>query len=446
MVDVLILYEHKNRELENASLLATELEYRGYKVKIRCIYSLTKYFIKAKVLIVPHLYNDSQVIAFGKNFWMNNSAIIDMQYEQVLRQNQREGIHNPKGQAVYAQHTAWGQAQIDAYLSHGIARENTHIIGHVAMDLMRPEFDECFISREMIAKEFGLVDYSKWVLFISTFAYKEKTKEELEDCERNAPGSGVIRELSINAQKTVVEWLVQSAEKHPDTVYIYRRHPAEREDPELQELERRIPNFKCIDKYSIRQWVRVADNFYTWYSTSIADTYFGNKMCYILRPEPIPEEFELEIMQGADVLKTYEEFECSLERKEDHFPIADEMMKYYYGNDRNNIEEFAFIKLAKLCEKVMFDESMHYNYEYGTSRWDMYNYKSPIMILESYILTIIFEVCTFIKFPIPTKWHKKKLFKDIVYYGQEGYKASRDVTRYKKKFKKFVTNLHERDQ
>lgn len=442
MTDVLILYEHRNRELENASLIATELEYRGYTVKIRCIYSLAKYFIKPRLLIVPHLYNDQQLISFGKNFWKGNQAIIDMQYEQVLRKNQREGIHNPKGQAIYAQHTAWGQAQKDVFLSHQIPPENIHIVGHVAMDLMRSEFDHCFKSKSEVAREFGLDSSKRWILLISTFAYKTKTKEELEDSERIAPGTGVIRTLSVRAQSVIVDWLVKAAETNKDIIVIYRRHPAEREDPELLELEKKVPNFRCIDKYSIRQWIRIADNLYTWYSTSIADAYYGNKMCYILRPEPVPEEFELEIMMNSDSLETYSQFIESLTSEYNKFPISDEIMKYYYGQDREQINSFAFMKLADLCEKVMKNKQMQHVYQYGKSRIDMHNYGKITMILKDYIHGLLFEICTKINFSVPMALQKKKGFKDIVYYCKEGYHFKQDIAMYKKRFQSFIKKLH----
>lgn len=66
MIDILILFENHSREMENVALLATELEYRGYKVKVMNIRTPMKYFVKTKVLIVPHLYNEDQLIRFVK--------------------------------------------------------------------------------------------------------------------------------------------------------------------------------------------------------------------------------------------------------------------------------------------------------------------------------------------------------------------------------------------
>lgn len=442
MKDILILYEHRNRELENASLLASELEYRGYTVSIQCIYSLKKYFTQTRLVIVPHLYNNEQLISFGKNFWRNNYAIIDMQYEQVLRKSERNGIHNPKEQAVFAQHTAWGQAQKDVYLSHGIPEENIHVVGHVAMDLLRQEFDTCFIGRNEIAKEFDLDESKKWVLFISTFAYKMKTKEELKAYEISSPESGLIRTMSVQAQGIIIDWLIQAAKEHKDMIFIYRRHPSERQDPDLMELEKQIPNFRCIDKYSMRQWIRSADSFYTWYSTSIADAYFGNRMCYILRPEAVPEEQDVEIMCNAKTITDFDSFNMSLSNSNNSFPISDDVMKYYYGDDKNTLGIFAFMRVADLCEEVLQNKKLQHKFDYGTSRIDMHNYGSAIMILKDYLHFLLFEICKYIKIPVPVRFQRKRGFKEIVYYLHEGYHSTKEIKEYKKRFYSIIKSLH----
>lgn len=64
MIDILILFENHSREMENVALLATELEYRGYKVKVMNIRTPMKYFVKTKVLIVPHLIFKVSAISF----------------------------------------------------------------------------------------------------------------------------------------------------------------------------------------------------------------------------------------------------------------------------------------------------------------------------------------------------------------------------------------------
>ena len=271
MIDFLILYEHKNRELENACLLAAELELRGYKVSIKNIYSGEKYWIDASVVIVPHLYNESQLHEFCNNYKHNNYKIISLQYEQVLRDNQHEGLHNPSGEAMYAQHVAWGEAQKERYLSHGIKLENIHVVGHIGMDMDRKEFDSYYLSRDALAEALNLDPKKRWFLFISTFGYRLRTQEDLDAFQKIDPTTYQSAELSKKAQNTIETWIIELAKKHTEVIFIYRRHPSEREDPKLVKIEKELTNFRCIDDYSIRQWVRVADIMHTWYSTSIAD-------------------------------------------------------------------------------------------------------------------------------------------------------------------------------
>ena len=444
MQDFVILYEHRNREIENASLLAAELEDRGYTVKIRCIYSLKKYFTRTKVLIVPHLYNNDQVIGFCKNFWMDNKKIISLQYEQILTKMQRDGIHNPTGQAVFAQHTAWGQAQKDVYLSHGIEERNTSIVGHIAMDLMRSDFDEFYLSRNQISEEFGLDNSKQWILFISTFAYKMMTENEVKAYHEIDAGAKMRMQLSLNAQKAIVGWLKKISEENKNIIVIYRRHPSEREDPELLELEEKISNFRCIDSYSMRQWVRVSDKLYTWYSTSIADAYYGNKMCYILRPEKLPDEHEVEIMAGADFIKTFEDFKATIENNdcEIPFPISDSTMEYFYSSKNREKNDFAFLRVADLCEKVVKEKEYEHEYDFGKSRWNMFNYESKIMIFNSFLCCVLFEICAKIKIFVPLRLQEKKVLNRIIMYEREAYKIDRDIRKNKNKFADIIHKIH----
>lgn len=154
MIDILILFENHSREMENVALLATELEYRGYKVKVMNIRTPMKYFVKTKVLIVPHLYNEDQLIRFCKNFWKNNTCIISLQYEQILNKEMGiDDIHFPKGQAIYAHHIAWGKSQVDRYKMCGIKQNHIHQTGSMAMDLFRPAFESYFMSKEEVGKK-----------------------------------------------------------------------------------------------------------------------------------------------------------------------------------------------------------------------------------------------------------------------------------------------------
>lgn len=363
MTDILILYESRSREIENCALLATELELRGYEVKIRNICSPFKYFIKPRVLVVPHLYNEQQLIGFAKNFWLSNKNIVDLQYEQILGTSIKEDdIHNPQGQAKFAHHIAWGEDQASRYRSVGIPESNIHVTGSMSMDLMRKEFTNYFLTKQKIARQFNLDPNSEWILFVSSFSYANRTEEELVRYEMLSPTARVFNKLSDETLKEVAVWLEAAALKFPDKTFIYRPHPAEKTHQIFFEITKRTPNFKVIGDYSMRQWAIVADKAYNWYSTSIADLFYAEKSCYIVRPIEIPHNLEVSILSDVKSLKTYEDFENSISNNQFDFPITAERMEYFYGKTDT---EPAFRQIADICEKLLKGEYQGFNFDYG---------------------------------------------------------------------------------
>lgn len=433
MKDVLIVYELRNREIENAGLLAAELERRGMSVSLENVTSLRRFFTRAKMVVAPHLYDDSQVTAVAKNVFLSNKKILDLQYEQVLCENDHDGIHNPQGEAKEAQHIAWGNAQRDAYIKHDIRPENIHVTGNIGLDILAGEFDGYFLTRKTIAEEFNLDENKTWVLFISSFSYCNRTEKELDAYEKMFSGSRVFADFSNASQKEILEWLKKMALKHRDKLFIYRPHPAEKHNPLLIQIEKELPNFRCINNYSVRQWIKICDKLYTWYSTSIADAYFANKTCKILRPFGIPDGFEVDIMVGAKMITTIDEFENTLDFEDGIFPISKEVMSYYYGEKD---EKPSFIKVADLCQEIIASDKYCYAYNYG-SRLNILNSDSLKNTINIWGMRFLVDLTTHFKIaPVLSKIGIRSQLLDKLerqYYGV--YSEFED---YKKRFTPIV--------
>ena len=114
MIDFLILYEHKARELENICLLKIELENRGYSVEILNIHEIKRlrylFWKKPKVLITFALYDDQDFYGHVNSIVGNINKVVNLQWEQVLSEKAIEnGLYNPKGKAALAVHLSWGK-------------------------------------------------------------------------------------------------------------------------------------------------------------------------------------------------------------------------------------------------------------------------------------------------------------------------------------------------
>ena len=84
MIDVMILYEHKNREMESILLLKHELMRRGYKVRLKSVFELKqiRYFLeKPKVIVCPYLYSDVELHKYIYEVFGSADKIMNLQWE-----------------------------------------------------------------------------------------------------------------------------------------------------------------------------------------------------------------------------------------------------------------------------------------------------------------------------------------------------------------------------
>lgn len=439
-VDVLIIYEHKTRELENCALLAAELEHRGYQTEVLYMYATPKRWnIKAKVVVTPHLYNEQQLSFFLSNKKNNNQHVVDLQYEQVLSESSEDGIHNPSGLAMLAHHIAWGEAQTQRYLKHGVNKMNVHETGSISMDLFRPEFSQYFISREDLGKMYNIDPQKEWILFISSFSYAHRSKSEIEHLSKLNPNAEEFAKLSELSYHEILDWFETALSQNPEKVFIYRRHPSELNDNHLLMLEKKYQNFRCIDSYSMRQWTVTVNKIYNWFSTSLADVFYAGKSCCILRPCHIPERLDVAIMSGGDFIKSKSDFLESINNQDELFPVAPSKIEYYYANRKDG--QMAFQKTADLCEKLIHGDFEVPDYKLNKGKcnmrfiikylYDYAMYEYGIRVKTPYCIIKILNTVPFLK---------NTAFK-LDLFNKDLYKADKLLSMYKTKFIKIIDGL-----
>ena len=438
-IDALMVYEHKNRELENCALIASELERRGLSTKVFYNYTfpLRKRY-EAKVIIAPHLYNDWHLEFYTRNSKQNNRNAISMQYEQITASEFDEGFTNPVGQAMLAHHLSWGQYQTERYIKNGIAPDNVHDTGCVSMDLFRPEFRSYFLTKEQVAKEVGIDKDKEWVLFISSFVLVDCSIEKLEYLKSIIPSIEDHVKINENSFASIIKWLDDAAKRFPDKIFIYRKHPSEKLSPRVVELMKSNPNIKCIDTFTMRQWTIVADKIYNWISTSQADIYFARKTSYILRPVPIPQEMDVVMFGGCEYVTSSEGFIESLTKQEFNSPINEASMKYFYSNTESG--EMAFEKIADLCELLIAHPDMGSDFHFKKNNllsifkdwYDVFIYQyGKKFKTSSYVIRSLKKISFCRTFAA-----KLEMFNQELYGAEELYNS------YHERFGKILRNLH----
>ncbi|PHO11959.1 hypothetical protein CPG38_10145 [Malaciobacter marinus] len=337
-MDFLIVYERKQRELENAVLLKIELEERGYDCKIVQYYEASKFNIfnikSPKVILVPHLYGDTSIYRNFSRFGKSN-FLINFQYEQVLSEKwEKLGHHNPKGEAKKGIHICWGIKTKERLLSVGIDDKNLKIIPPLHIDLLRKEYRRNSKQLKMqLSKECNIDAKKSWNLFISSFTYADVDDYRLRINE-NVAGVSLsdFKRIHTESRDKILVWFRKILNKDKENLLIYRPHPDELNIDKVLELENEFENFKFIRHSSVKDWIETSDNIYSWYSTSIVESHFLNKSYAILRPMILPNDFDSVLVKKANFIEKYIDFD------EDYFKsislkkcaIEDRFVREYY--------------------------------------------------------------------------------------------------------------------
>lgn len=317
-VDFLFVFEVKNRELENITLLAAELERRGFSVAFintwACL-DLKFEDYDAEVVVVSACYTTDTYKYFTRHA-ARFRKVVNLQWEQVLRNGYAEAdgatSWDFSGEALVTRHICWGENTKKRLMAkYNVADEFLKVCGYISLDFYRDEFKPFIKQKQELFGEFGLDTDKTTSLFISSFAIATMPKENMG----TAPGdfNEVFVQNTIDSQKAVLDWFGTACREYPDHQFIYRAHPSESDNPVLLKLAEEIPNFFYISKYPVKHWIANCDKIYNWTSTSAAEVYAAGKQAFILEPVPVDHRVTYPFFEGGETVKTYSEFKASLD-------------------------------------------------------------------------------------------------------------------------------------
>jgi surface carbohydrate biosynthesis protein len=374
MIDILINYEHKVREIESLCLIKNEMVKRGFTVEFTSTYDEErvrfKYFQKAKIVISSTLYNDACLFEFVYKNAGFCKKVVNLQWEQSLTnydECDKNFYQNPKGFAKEALHLCWGDASKKRLLNSGVEDDRAIVVGPIHMDLLNKKYKNYYDNKNEIADIFNLDASKDWVLFISSFTYTNMTKETYNE-ELKCYGERLndFKEISTKSKDEILKWLEDGLKTYPNKIFIYRPHPSEKEDERLIKLETLYFNFKIISNLSVKQWIKTSDKILTWYSTSAAEVFFSDKNCHILRPVEIPFEWEVTIYNKSIKIDNLKDFLQLLQLKDEKFPLDLEVLNSYYNY---KAEVTTTNRICDILEKMI-----------SSDIYDMRKYKSNLVI------------------------------------------------------------------
>lgn len=308
-----IIYEVYNREYDNCLLLQSALKHVGIEADI--VYKMDLLSIKPsmekRVIIIPNCYNDDNFKYYYYTSGCGNSLIINLQYEQVLS-NDESNIekHKPGGRAEYLYNLCWGENFKDFLISAGVDESLCLLGGALQLDFLKPDFTEYWIKRDKLLSNYGIDNKSEITLFISSFAYaNNEFVNRASDRVYGKDNNADFRKLSQDSREGILDWFEKYLEKDHDKVIIYRKHPMEKHNDRLVQLAQKYnKTFYLIDDYNIKQWIFIADRILNWYSTSAVECVVSKKPFEILRPIPVDEKTEVVLFKDARYINTYDSF------------------------------------------------------------------------------------------------------------------------------------------
>lgn len=353
MYDVIILYESVVRELNSVVLLAAELINRGFSVKIinTFSYQISKADqLNTSVVIVPFLYSDSDIYEYVYKICGEVDLVINLRWEQLYSVDDENNLNSfgyPKGEAKKAYHVCWSQYLSDLLINAGVKKDKILLVGAINMDYFREPLVQSFLSKKEIAEKYGLEAQIHWNLFISSFSYTTLSEEEIKNYEKHIfSNARKLYEDSVLSKKKILEWIEKKMiEDNKEEIWIYRPHPAERSDEQIEQLSKVYPNFVVIREEPIQQWIMVADFIYNWRSTSMADCCFAGKKSFVLRPIKVETNRDSVLMQGMTYIETYEEFKDAKHNK----ICSYKNVKKYYGY----YERASYVLMVDFIEKAL---------------------------------------------------------------------------------------------
>lgn len=357
-LDFLILYEHIAREYESLLLLKAELARRGYKTEIHQLLDRKKLkyrtWKKPEVLVSSCMYDEEAINSHVYNNVGKNQKVVNLHWEQMLSDTQEDAPwFNFNGNAKRCIQTCWGEKTRERLIAHGVDEKNCPVTGAVMMDFLRPEFKGYFKDKQTLCREFGLDQDKKLMVYISSFGYASMSEKEVKELsEMSGEDFTGFAKTNRESMAQTLSWFDKYLQAHPEVELVYRRHPSEWNSPALLDLAEKRKNFHVIFADSVKQWIVAADDIFIWMSTAIAEVYFAEKTCHILRPVPIEHEYDPVIYKDATYVTNYEDFLAATETPDAPFPIAKQVIEGYF--DKN--ETPSYIRMADLLEQVYKNE------------------------------------------------------------------------------------------
>ncbi|MCI9250970.1 MAG: hypothetical protein HFI23_12640 [Lachnospiraceae bacterium] len=338
--DVLILVEHKVRELESACLLKYAFERRGYSVEVVSLFPCKESIplkYSAKIIFFPWAYTN-RCMRFIKCFlkYSPNARLVNLHQEQYEAQDSNACI--PKDEAKKMYHIAWGERFKKELLECGCDPRLVCTPGSIRLDFFKSTLKKRFWDKEGLSEKFGIAKDKSWVLYI---AGAEHLLEEYQRKQISLRNKNFAEkwDTGLQCRKDFLKYVVRYLEHNSDTIFIYRPHPSyankDKEQLDLKQIKEKYPdNFYIISELAINNWLVNANVCMSYQSTSFVECYFAKAPYYLFRTKTLRKEIDFGLFENYEYrITSYDEFQKALKLDGYSDECLESILKEYYVLD-----------------------------------------------------------------------------------------------------------------
>lgn len=313
-IDILILYEHVQRELKNACILRFLLEREGYTVRINNVAwrkGLLNTIYKPKMIISPSCQNDDGMFYILHNYigaYNGGYKILNLYSEQLANSSAKDMLR-VKDLALKIYHCAWGSFTYNRLLETGIDERQIRITGSQRLDFTKPMFRNLLVDRKDLASKYGLDKDKKWIMMVGNFPAKDEQKLNY----LSSVGYDNFRELKDLTKDTyyeLIKWyeaILNDKDLKDKIELIYRPHPNEIMDVKIIDLSKKYQHFHVIGDLTISEWAMNINLAYIWSSTSSIEISTAGVPIIALTPYKIKPYLEMELVKEIEKIDTVDE-------------------------------------------------------------------------------------------------------------------------------------------
>lgn len=417
-IDILILIEHRARELESAVLLKYFFEKKGYSVIIDSIKFhkesvVLKY--KPKLAIVPWAYGNKEIDLFRNfNRFNNNTIILNMHHEQISNDGSDSFII-PTGDAKKVFHISWGENYSQKLLENNCSHNSIIQCGNPRLDFYKSNLNKISAPKEILSERYNLDSSKRWILFIANSFHLLSENQININISKGVDIKEQI-EVSINNRNSFLKYASDYLEVNNDAVFIYRPHPSfahlDKETLEIKELCSKYRNFRCISENSIRDWIINSDITMSFHSTSVIECAVCDIPFYLFRSHNLSPDKDYKFFNNYEyIISDYNVFIEVVKGEND----------FNFTKFNENINEYIDLNINKYSAEIIvdrLDEIYHSKCNYDEKiDFKIKSYCSAVLV--SYMKKILFMISKIDMFKrIMTKNNDIRFF-NLLYSGDD---------------------------